>query len=203
MCGGFNRAGWDFSGHTSSVQIPHFVWVSVSQVFVLLWMTIVGQQIYYTSAENTSLRFIHSLLHDIRSSWTCITALSCSTVAFSTKPKHPSVMATTENKRKGRRKGKGKGKGRKKNPCLREYKDFCIHGVCHYLKELQSHTCVWVSCISFTFFFILQPLENNLWFIYQWALCCNIFNKGMKKDIYLFSFSRCALSKLTQECDKE
>ncbi|XP_056587174.1 heparin-binding EGF-like growth factor b [Triplophysa dalaica] len=63
-------------------------------------------------------------------------------VAFSTKPKHPSLMPTTENKRKGRRKGKGKGKGRKKNPCLREYKDFCIHGVCHYLKELQSHTCV-------------------------------------------------------------
>ncbi|KAA0720208.1 EGF-like growth factor Heparin-binding [Triplophysa tibetana] len=63
-------------------------------------------------------------------------------VAFSTKPKHPSFMPTTENKIKGRRKGKGKGKGRKKNPCLRDYKDFCIHGVCHYLKELQSHTCV-------------------------------------------------------------
>lgn len=63
-------------------------------------------------------------------------------VEFSTKPKHPSMMPITEKKRKGKRKGKGKGRGRKRNPCLSEYKDFCIHGVCHYLKELQSHSCV-------------------------------------------------------------
>ncbi|XP_016336526.1 proheparin-binding EGF-like growth factor [Sinocyclocheilus anshuiensis] len=64
-------------------------------------------------------------------------------VAFSTKPKHPSVIPTTEKKtKKGKRKGKGKGKGRKKNPCLEEYKDFCIHGVCQHLKELNTHSCV-------------------------------------------------------------
>ncbi|CAM4669595.1 hypothetical protein PO909_008247 [Leuciscus waleckii] len=64
-------------------------------------------------------------------------------VAFSTKPKHPSMMPTTEKKtRKGKRRGKGKGKGRKKNPCLGEYKDFCIHGVCQHLKELHIHSCV-------------------------------------------------------------
>lgn len=64
-------------------------------------------------------------------------------VAFSTKPKHPSVMPTTEKKtRKGKRRGKGKGKGRKKNPCLGEYKDFCIHGVCQHLRELHIHSCV-------------------------------------------------------------
>lgn len=63
-------------------------------------------------------------------------------VAFSTKPKHPSVMPTTEKKtKKGKRRGKGKGKGRKKNPCLGEYKDFCIHGVCQHLRE-QTHSCV-------------------------------------------------------------
>ncbi|XP_051955543.1 proheparin-binding EGF-like growth factor [Xyrauchen texanus] len=62
-------------------------------------------------------------------------------VAFSTKPKNPLMMPITENKRKGRRKGKGKGKGRK-NPCLGEYKDFCIHGVCQYLKDLRTHSCV-------------------------------------------------------------
>ncbi|KTF92766.1 hypothetical protein cypCar_00020766, partial [Cyprinus carpio] len=63
--------------------------------------------------------------------------------AFSTKPKHPSAIPTTEKKtKKGKRKGKGKGKGRKKNPCLEEYKDFCIHGVCQHLKELNTHSCV-------------------------------------------------------------
>ncbi|XP_051532749.1 proheparin-binding EGF-like growth factor [Myxocyprinus asiaticus] len=63
-------------------------------------------------------------------------------VAFSTKPKHPSMMPITENNTKGRRKGKRKGKGRKKNPCLWEYKDFCIHGVCQYLRDLRAHSCV-------------------------------------------------------------
>ncbi|XP_042566943.1 heparin-binding EGF-like growth factor b [Cyprinus carpio] len=63
-------------------------------------------------------------------------------VAFSTKPKHPSAIPTTEKTKKGKRKGKGKGKGRKKNPCLEEYKDFCIHGSCQHLKELNTHSCV-------------------------------------------------------------
>uniref|UniRef100_A0A8C1S342 Proheparin-binding EGF-like growth factor n=1 Tax=Cyprinus carpio TaxID=7962 RepID=A0A8C1S342_CYPCA len=63
-------------------------------------------------------------------------------VAFSTKPKHPSAIPTTEKKtKKGKRKGKGKGKGRKKNPCLEKYKDFCIHGVCEYLEQLDMPTC--------------------------------------------------------------
>ncbi|XP_067279036.1 heparin-binding EGF-like growth factor b [Pseudorasbora parva] len=69
-------------------------------------------------------------------------------VAFSTKPKHPSAMPTTEKKtKKGKRRGKGKGKGRKKNPCLGEYKDFCIHGVCQHLRE-QTHSCVCESGYS-------------------------------------------------------
>ncbi|KAL1252807.1 hypothetical protein QQF64_017500 [Cirrhinus molitorella] len=64
-------------------------------------------------------------------------------VALSTKPKHPSVIPTAEKRtKKGKRKGRGKGKGRKKNPCLGEYKDFCIHGVCQHLKELNTHSCV-------------------------------------------------------------
>ncbi|XP_026051686.1 proheparin-binding EGF-like growth factor [Carassius auratus] len=64
-------------------------------------------------------------------------------VAFSTKPKHPSAIPTTEKKtKKGKRKGKGRGNRRKKNPCLEEYKDFCIHGVCQHLKELNTHSCV-------------------------------------------------------------
>lgn len=63
-------------------------------------------------------------------------------VAFSTKPKHPSAMPTTEKTKKRKRKGKGKGRGKKKSPCEEEYKDFCIHGVCQYLRELRTHSCV-------------------------------------------------------------
>ncbi|XP_051960531.1 proheparin-binding EGF-like growth factor [Xyrauchen texanus] len=63
-------------------------------------------------------------------------------VEFSTKPKHPSMVPITENNRKVRRKGKRKGKGMKKNPCLWEYKDFCIYGVCQYLRHLHAHSCV-------------------------------------------------------------
>ncbi|XP_076835839.1 heparin-binding EGF-like growth factor b [Brachyhypopomus gauderio] len=58
-------------------------------------------------------------------------------VAFSTKPKDPSVMLNTEIKRNGKRKGKGK-----KDPCLRKkYRDYCINGVCQYMKELGRPTC--------------------------------------------------------------
>ncbi|XP_030638417.1 heparin-binding EGF-like growth factor b [Chanos chanos] len=56
-------------------------------------------------------------------------------VAFSTKPKDPSVVPVTGGKRKGKRKGK------KKNPCRRQYKGFCIHGVCHYMEELKAPSC--------------------------------------------------------------
>ncbi|KAG5844231.1 hypothetical protein ANANG_G00160180 [Anguilla anguilla] len=67
-------------------------------------------------------------------------------VAFSTKPKDPSVVLTTERKRKG--KGKKKGKGRKRNPCLRKYKDFCINGVCQYLKDLHAPSCICLAGFS-------------------------------------------------------
>lgn len=59
-------------------------------------------------------------------------------VAFSTKPKHLPVAPYTDRTREGKRKGKGK----KRNPCLRKYKDFCIHGVCQYLRELREPSCI-------------------------------------------------------------
>ena len=63
------------------------------------------------------------------------------------KPKDPSaileVESTEGNKRrgKGRKKGRG-GKGKKRNPCLRKYKDFCIHGTCQYLRDIRASSCV-------------------------------------------------------------
>ncbi|XP_052005285.1 proheparin-binding EGF-like growth factor [Xyrauchen texanus] len=69
-------------------------------------------------------------------------------VAFSSKPKDPSVALNAEkledSKRKGhgRKRGKGKGKGKKRNPCLKKYKDFCIHGICQYLKDLKEPSCI-------------------------------------------------------------
>uniref|UniRef100_A0A4W5QKB7 Proheparin-binding EGF-like growth factor n=1 Tax=Hucho hucho TaxID=62062 RepID=A0A4W5QKB7_9TELE len=41
-----------------------------------------------------------------------------------------------------RREGKRKGNGKKRNPCLRKYKDYCIHGVCQYLRELREPSCM-------------------------------------------------------------
>ncbi|KAI4879331.1 hypothetical protein NFI96_022635, partial [Prochilodus magdalenae] len=52
-------------------------------------------------------------------------------VAFSSKPKDPGAVLETE-----RLKGKKKGKGKKRNPCLKKYKDFCIHGTCQYLRKI-------------------------------------------------------------------
>ncbi|XP_026878475.2 heparin-binding EGF-like growth factor b isoform X2 [Electrophorus electricus] len=58
-------------------------------------------------------------------------------VGFSTQPKDSTVMLNTENRRTGKRKAKGK-----KDPCLRKkYRDYCIHGVCQYMKELDHPTC--------------------------------------------------------------
>ncbi|TSO15277.1 Proheparin-binding EGF-like growth factor [Bagarius yarrelli] len=65
-------------------------------------------------------------------------------VAFSSKPKDPSAVLNAERreaegnerKAKGERKGKGKGKGKKRNPCLKKYKDYCIHGTCQYLRKI-------------------------------------------------------------------
>ncbi|XP_015232228.1 PREDICTED: proheparin-binding EGF-like growth factor [Cyprinodon variegatus] len=67
-------------------------------------------------------------------------------VAMSSKPKDPSSLLETENKettqRKGKGRKKGKGKGKKRNPCLKKYKDFCIHGTCQYLRELRAPSCI-------------------------------------------------------------
>ncbi|KAL4659796.1 proheparin-binding EGF-like growth factor isoform X2 [Arapaima gigas] len=64
-------------------------------------------------------------------------------VAFSTKSRDPSVAVTPQRKGKGR-----KGKGRKRDPCQRKYKDFCIHGVCRYLRELKTASCICSSGYS-------------------------------------------------------
>lgn len=65
-------------------------------------------------------------------------------VAMSSKPKDPSVILEGEEgkKRQGKGKKKGKGKGKKRNPCLRKYKDFCIHGTCQYLRDIRAPSCV-------------------------------------------------------------
>ncbi|XP_052471384.1 proheparin-binding EGF-like growth factor [Carassius gibelio] len=69
-------------------------------------------------------------------------------VAFSRKPKDPSAVLNAEkpegSKRNGLegKKGKGKGKGKKRNPCLKKYKDFCIHGTCQYLRDLKRPSCI-------------------------------------------------------------
>ncbi|XP_027865304.1 heparin-binding EGF-like growth factor a [Xiphophorus couchianus] len=67
-------------------------------------------------------------------------------VAMSSKPKDPSSLPeprnTEETQRRGKGIKKGKGKGKKRNPCLKKYKDFCIHGTCLYLRELRAPSCV-------------------------------------------------------------
>uniref|UniRef100_A0A8D3CSH5 Proheparin-binding EGF-like growth factor n=1 Tax=Scophthalmus maximus TaxID=52904 RepID=A0A8D3CSH5_SCOMX len=44
--------------------------------------------------------------------------------------------------RRGKGRKKAKGKGKKRNPCLRKYKDFCIHGTCQYLRNIRAPSCV-------------------------------------------------------------
>ncbi|KAK2509081.1 hypothetical protein MC885_004430 [Smutsia gigantea] len=61
--------------------------------------------------------------------------------AFSSKPQS---LATPSKEDRGKRKKKGKGLGRKRDPCLRKYKDFCIHGECKYVKDLHAPSCI--SC---------------------------------------------------------
>ncbi|XP_031601085.1 heparin-binding EGF-like growth factor a isoform X2 [Oreochromis aureus] len=67
-------------------------------------------------------------------------------VAMSSKPKDPSTILEAENTEgkttRGKGKKKGKGKGRKRNPCLKKYKDYCIHGTCTYLRDLREPSCV-------------------------------------------------------------
>ncbi|CAH7105155.1 Hbegf [Phodopus roborovskii] len=59
-------------------------------------------------------------------------------VAFSSKPQ---ALATPSKEKNGKKKKKGKGLGKKRDPCLRKYKDFCIHGECKYLKDLRAPSC--------------------------------------------------------------
>ncbi|XP_020495081.2 heparin-binding EGF-like growth factor a isoform X1 [Labrus bergylta] len=67
-------------------------------------------------------------------------------VAMSSKPKDPSAILESERTEEKRRRGKGrkrgKGKGKKRNPCLKKYKDFCIHGTCQYLRDIRAPSCV-------------------------------------------------------------
>ncbi|XP_034959429.2 proheparin-binding EGF-like growth factor isoform X2 [Zootoca vivipara] len=58
-------------------------------------------------------------------------------VAFLSNPQEP-VSPVKEGKGEKRR----KGKGRKRDPCLRRYKDYCIHGECKYIKALKSAHCI-------------------------------------------------------------
>ncbi|KAK7797983.1 hypothetical protein U0070_022341 [Myodes glareolus] len=59
-------------------------------------------------------------------------------VAFSSKPQ---ALATPNKEKNGKKKKKGKGLGKKRDPCLRKYKDFCIHGECQYVKDLRAPSC--------------------------------------------------------------
>lgn len=65
---------------------------------------------------------------------------------MSSKPKDPMTILdaerTEEKRRRGKGKKKGKGKGKKRDPCLRKYKDFCIHGTCQYLRDIRMPSCV-------------------------------------------------------------
>ncbi|CAB1419652.1 unnamed protein product [Pleuronectes platessa] len=67
-------------------------------------------------------------------------------VSKSSQPKDPSAILETESTEGKRRTGKGrkrvKGKGKKRNPCLKKYKDFCIHGTCQYLRDIRQPACV-------------------------------------------------------------
>ncbi|XP_010717123.3 proheparin-binding EGF-like growth factor, partial [Meleagris gallopavo] len=60
-------------------------------------------------------------------------------VAFLSKPQGP---VTPKKKGNGNKRRKGKGLGKKRDPCLRKYKDFCIHGECKYIRELGAPSCI-------------------------------------------------------------
>lgn len=66
------------------------------------------------------------------------TDLNLFKVAFSSKPQG---LATPSKERNGKKKKKGKGLGKKRDPCLRKYKDYCIHGECRYLQEFRTPSC--------------------------------------------------------------
>lgn len=54
-------------------------------------------------------------------------------VAFLSKPQDPVTP-----KKQGKGQKRRKGKGRKRDPCLRKYKDYCIHGECATKKQPKS-----------------------------------------------------------------
>uniref|UniRef100_A0A8C8SR26 Proheparin-binding EGF-like growth factor n=1 Tax=Pelusios castaneus TaxID=367368 RepID=A0A8C8SR26_9SAUR len=60
-------------------------------------------------------------------------------VAFLSKPEG---LVTPKKEGNGKKRRKGKGKGKKRDPCLRKYKDFCIHGECKYVRELKAPSCI-------------------------------------------------------------
>ncbi|PKU40467.1 proheparin-binding egf-like growth factor [Limosa lapponica baueri] len=64
---------------------------------------------------------------------------NCFPVAFLSKPQG---LVTPKKKGNGNKRRKGKGLGKKRDPCLRKYKDFCIHGECKYIRELAAPSCI-------------------------------------------------------------
>lgn len=64
---------------------------------------------------------------------------NCFSVAFLSKPQG---LVTPKKKGNGNKRRKGKGLGKKRDPCLRKYKDFCIHGECKYIRELGAPSCM-------------------------------------------------------------
>ncbi|XP_053169479.1 proheparin-binding EGF-like growth factor [Hemicordylus capensis] len=58
-------------------------------------------------------------------------------VAFLSKPQDPVTP-----KKEGKGKKRKKGQGRKRDPCLRRYKEYCIHGECKYIKGLKTPSCI-------------------------------------------------------------
>ncbi|KAM4676760.1 proheparin-binding EGF-like growth factor [Discoglossus pictus] len=60
-----------------------------------------------------------------------------------------------------KRRNKGKGKGKKRDPCLRKYKDYCVHGECRYIKAVKELSCVCQSGYHGTRCHALSlPVEN-------------------------------------------
>ncbi|XP_005401370.1 PREDICTED: amphiregulin [Chinchilla lanigera] len=46
-----------------------------------------------------------------------------------------------KRKKKGNKNGKGRRNKKKKNPCAAEFQNFCIHGECKYLENMDRVTC--------------------------------------------------------------
>ncbi|OCU00037.1 amphiregulin [Xenopus laevis] len=58
------------------------------------------------------------------------------------KPENPKKNGEKKNSEKKKKKERGdKKKKKKKNPCQSTHKDYCIHGECKYLANLQEVTC--------------------------------------------------------------